>query len=362
MARSARQVTARSAAWLVAFASLALLCACPPTLSRPKSAAHLDALAEGDRHARHGRHDAAAAAFATAAEAADRRVDRDEALYRRSRSLRAAARYDDAIAVLDALAAARPASRRTARALYDAAHLRFEHTGETAAALAGFERIVREHPDAGLGGRALHHWLGHVETHEGRDAAIALARRLEAPLAEASLGGELLWRLAGMLLEAERREEARATLERLVERYPYPQGGHWDDALLRLSELAQEDGDAPRAIAALEALLRRAERTTLVGSYTLPSFPEARLRLARIHRDAGDVDAARRSYERLPRDFPRSRLRATAGYELGVMLLEAGDHERGCDALRGVVEDFEVGRSRRAAAERLARDCEAARR
>lgn len=331
--------------------------ACPPTLSRPRSAAHLDALAEGERHARHGRHDDAVLAFASAAEAADRRVDRDEARYRQSRALRDAGRTEEAIVILDAIAAARPPSRRTARALYDAALLRFEQTDDIPRALEGFEQVVREHPDAGLGGRALHHWLGHVEANEGKDAALALVHVLDASLAETTLGDDLLWRRHELELALDRRTDARATLTLLVERHPYPQGERWDDALLRLAELAVEDGRPDDAIAHLEALLRRAETTTMMGSYTLPAFPEARLRLARIHRDAGRRDAAAESYEALVSDFETSRLRDDALLELSAMQRDAGDRGEACRTLERVLEITDVGRAARAARTRRETEC-----
>jgi tetratricopeptide (TPR) repeat protein len=325
-----------------------LLVGCPPTLSRPHDAAHLDALAEGERHARHGRHDAAAAAFARAAEHADRRVDRDEARYRRSRMLRQAGRVGEAVALLDQIAAERPPSRRTARALYDAALLRYERLDAIVPALEGFERVVREHPDAGLGGRALHHWLGHVERVDGPEASLDLVTRLDADLAPTTLGDDLLWRRHELELVLDRRDAARRTLELLVERHPYPQGERWDDALLRLSELDLAESRVEAAVAHLEALLQRAETTTLVGSYTLPAFPEARLRLARIYRDAGDLERARRDYEALLDDFPTSRLCDDALLELAIMLLDAS-HAEGCRTLARVLEIREVGRAARAA-------------
>ena len=331
--------------------------ACPPTLSRPESAAHLDALAEGERHTRHGRHEEAIRAFAAAAESADRRVDRDEALYRQSRALRDAGRDDEAIVILDAIAATRPPSRRTARALYDAALLRFERTDDVPRALEGFERVVREHPDDGLGGRALHHWLGHVEATEGKEAALALLRTLDASLAETTLGDDLLWRAHELELALDRRAAARATLAHLVERHPYPQGERWDDALLRLAELAQEDGRREEAIAHLEALLQRAETTTMMGSYTLPAFPEARLRLARIHRDAGDRTAAAESYEALVDEFETSRLRDDALLELSAMQRDAGDRAEACRTLERVLEITEVGRAAREARARHETEC-----
>ncbi|MCB9601372.1 MAG: tetratricopeptide repeat protein [Sandaracinus sp.] len=340
--------------FLVAFALL--LFGCPPTLSRPRSPEHLNALAEGERHARHGRHDEAIAAFAHAAETADRRVDRDEARYRQSRALVDAGRYDEAVALLDEIAAVRPPSRRTGRALYDAALLRFERLDAIPQALEGFERVVREHPDEGLGGRALHHWLGWMREHRGVEAVLATIAQLDAVLSESTLGDDLLWRRHELQLAEDRRTEAVATLELLIERHPYPQGERWDDAILLLATMDLEDGRPEAAVARLEAMLERAETTTLMGSYTLPAFPEARLRIARIHRDAGDHAAARRSYEALVDDFPDSTLRDDALYELASMQLDDGDQD-GCDTLQRVLEITDVGRSARAARERLERDC-----
>ncbi len=135
--------------------------------------------------------------------------------------------------------------------------------------------------------------------------------------------------------------------------HPYPQGHRWDEAILRLAEMDVEDGRAADAIARLEGMLERAENTSLIGSYTLPTFPPARLQIARLRRGMGDLDAAAADFERLEDDFPTSTLRDDARVEAGEMWLEAGERERGCDLLRSAVEDFEVGRARRRAARRL---------
>ncbi|HJL30434.1 MAG TPA: tetratricopeptide repeat protein, partial [Polyangiaceae bacterium LLY-WYZ-15_(1-7)] len=291
-----------------------------------------------------------------AADAAERRVDEDEARYRRSRALRRAGRHAEAVEVLDAIAAREPPSRRTARALFDAALLRMEELGDRPAALEGFERVLSEHADSGLAGRALHHRLGAFG--EGEEATKeAFLRRLDRELAATRLHDDVLWALHDLHAEAEDRAGARRALERIVAEHPYPQGHRWDDAILRLAEMDVEDGRPRDAIARLEAMLERSEDTTVVGSYTLPAFIEAQLTIARLHRDAGDRDAAARAYRAVYDDFPRSTLRDDALTELGEMQLGAGEREAGCETLLEVALEFEVGRARRRAAERLGVDC-----
>lgn len=334
-----------------------LLTGCPPTLSRPHSAEYRDHLAIGERHMRHGRYAESANEFALAAEEADRRVDRDEALYRQSRALKRGERWDEAVAVLDEIAARRPVSRRTARATLDASLIRYERLEEHDAALAGFERILRQHSDEGPAARALILIVAH---HRERSIADALrvVMGFRGELASTDLGDDLLAMEADLRLEAEDREGARRALEQIVEDYPYPQGHRWDDAIEQLAEMDVEDGNATRAIERLEAMLERAEGTTVVGSYTLPAFPRAQLRIARLQRDVlHDYDAAEDAFDAVYDDFPDSTLRDDARVELGEMLLDQGNRTRGCRILRDAIEEFEVGGARRRALTRIQREC-----
>ncbi len=340
-----------------AAACMVLLAGCPPTLSRPGSPAFETRLAYGEREMRHGRFAAAEVAFAEAAAVARRRVDRDEALYRRSRALRRSRRFAEAVEVLEKIAARRPPSRRTARALFDAARLRDEHLGETELAVAGYARVVREHSNEGPASRALALWLAHARGRSPTQA-LSLVTSLEAELAGTDLGDDLLMAEHGLRLEVGDRAGARDALERIVRAYPYPQGHRWDEALLRLADMELEDSRPLRAIGWLEELLQRAETTTLVGSYTLPAFPLAQLRIARIHRDfTGDTEAARRAFRDVARNFPDSRLRDDATVELGELLLDHGDTVGGCQLLRAALREFEVGSARRRALRRVTSDC-----
>ncbi|NCQ62192.1 MAG: hypothetical protein GW913_16170, partial [Myxococcales bacterium] len=166
----------------MALSSLALLGAlllagCPPTLSRPHSIEAERALATGDRHAHYGRVAEAVDAYRLAARLADRRVDRDEALYRLAQVFGHAGRYEGAVMVLDRIAARRPMSRRTVRALYDGSLLRLTKLHQREAGLAGLLRVATEYGDSGLAGRAFFHLL-EAQRDAGDAQALAWLRQL----------------------------------------------------------------------------------------------------------------------------------------------------------------------------------------
>lgn len=331
-------------------------CARMVTLSEPDSPGYMDAMAEATRHEHHGRLEEAERAYARAVKLARRRVDQDEARYRRANILEELGQHEQALRLFDAIAVREPPSRRTARATFDAALLR-EQLGRREKAMAGFREVVREHPDSGLGGRALW-YLVKDRRDRGDDAgALAMLRPLYPRLRETTLGDDVLHHRAIILLDRGDREGARRALERIVDEHPYPQGHRWDDALMKLADLAEEDGQLLRAAGYMRALVRPHETTSMVGSYTLPNMPKAQLRMARLYRRAGAHEEAASAYRELGDEFPRSILRDDALYELGDMRFEQGRRQEACELFREVTEEFEVGHARREAADRLARDC-----
>jgi tetratricopeptide (TPR) repeat protein len=332
------------------------LTACVPTLSAPRSETHLDRMAEASRHHVHGRDEAAAASFHEAAEAADRRVDRDEALYREAQSRRRAGELDAALTLFDEVAAFEPPSRRTARALFESARVRLER-GERERALADLRAVCERFPAEGPASRALRLLALEAGGPEGR---LALVRSFAA-ITEPDLRDDLHTLEAEALLERAGpgdRAAARAALERIVTERRYPLALRWDDTFMRLSELASEDGEPDAAIAYLERMLAPHSDGLVPGSYTQPRMPEAALRIARLERDdRHDREAADAAFQRVVREFGSSTLSDDARVERAEMWLDAGQRERGCALLREALDHVEVGAAARRAREHIASDC-----
>jgi tetratricopeptide (TPR) repeat protein len=348
----ARRPAAETGSLLLAL----LVTGCVPTISQPRGEAHLSAMRDATRHYHHGRMDEAAAAWDEAARAAERRVDRDEAEYRRARALRRMDRDREALALLDAIAARRPVSRRTVRARFDAALIRLD-LGETERALAAFEHIVREHPGDGPAGRSLR-LLMEARESEPAEARLSFLRSLYEAVGRSDLGDDILTYEAAILRAQGERAAAVEVYERLLADHAYPHGQRWDETFHRLADLAEEAGEHEAAVEYLRRMIEVHAHTITPGSQTPPGFPRARLRMARIYRDhLDDPERAAEHFRGTYEQFPTSRLRDDALYELGAMWLDRGRAARGCAVLERVVREFEVGHARRLAAERLEADC-----
>lgn len=343
---------------LLSLLPLLLLVGCPAVLSQPRGEEHIAAMQQGEAALTHHRDEEAVTAFATAARTAERRVDRDEAEFEEAQALERLGRYDEALVLLDRVGNREPNLRRTARAIYDAARIRLELLNQREPAMQGFERVVREHPEDGLENISIRRLVDDYEARGDLDGAIALLDRLYGDVGSTRAGDDLLRAKADLQLAKGDRAGARATLEKLVAEHPYPYGHSWDNALMKLAEMDLEDGNPRAAIERYETIVSVNEETNLVGSYTLPTMPEAQIRIARIYRDQlSDRDAASRAYDDVGERFPRSTLRDDAQYEAGVMWLDAHETRRGCRYLSHVVADFEVGHARRQAIARMRTDC-----
>jgi tetratricopeptide (TPR) repeat protein len=337
---------------------LSLAAACVPTISQPRGEQHLAKLAEAEADQHAGRYEEAVAAYKAAAASAERRVDRDEALYRASRVLARMDRLPEAIALCDELAAADPPARRTLRARLDAARYRLS-TGEEARAEQDLLRLVLEDPDSGAGKSALRLLIArHVEAATSHDEALAWLDGLLGQVKDAPSQETLLNVKAEVLLALGRRADAIQTLEQQIARFPYPKGHRWDDALYRLADLALDDGDPTRAIGYLEKMIEVHESSFIVGSYTRPLFSKAALRIARIYRDQlHDPAAALKAYGRVRSEFPKSLVADDALQEEAELLFAQGKKDEACALLREVLEQHEVGAARHRAEAQLAKDC-----
>jgi tetratricopeptide (TPR) repeat protein len=342
---------ARRAALIVA--SVLWATGCPPTLSS-ENEEFSDALRRATSEAEAGRHDAALSAYEQAAAAADRRVDREEALYREARLYERMRRPDAALAIYERIAATRPIARRTLRARLQCARMRMV-LGREDEAERDLAWIVTEAPGSGLAARAL--FLLVHDFASTADERIAMLDALYPRVGTSELGDDILMLGAEACLERDDRACARERLERIADEHPYPQGARFDDALVRLAELAREDRDLPRAIGYLDRLLSVRETTTVVGSYSRPAMPGAALMRARLYRELGDVARALEAYEEAYDGFPTARIRDDALFERALLVLESGDRASGCELLDRLMREFEVGSARRRARAEIERAC-----
>jgi tetratricopeptide (TPR) repeat protein len=337
--------------------STLLVTACAPTLSKPRGEAHLSALAEAERHQHHGRLAEAVMAYERAAISAERRVDRDEALYRASRASARLEDYPRAIALCDRIAEIEPPSRRTLRARLDASRYRLE-LGDDVRAQADLRALVISSPDSGEAKSALRTLLALNVRDASHEGALAYVEGLLRDVKQGALLESLRFERARLLTALGRRDEARRVLEDQVARHPYPQGALWDDALIALADLAEAEKQPARAIAYLEQMLSVHESALMMGSYTRATFPRAALRVARLYRDAlSQPDEAAEAYARVRAWFPKSLVADDALAEEGELWLSRGERDKGCSMLREVVTTYEVGAARRRAERRIASDC-----
>ncbi len=349
----------RSSDWLLL--ALCVSAACAPTLSKPRGTKHLSALAEAERHQFHGRLDQAAASYEQAAVSAERRVDRDEALYRASRVRARQGSFEQAIALCDRIAEAKPPSRRTLRATLDAARYRIAlgQSYQTERAASDLRTIVVKHPDSGEAKSALRVLLGLRVSSAEPAQALAFVQTLAHEVKAGFAAESLMYEESALLIALDRKPEARTLLEAQVKRFPYPQGGLWDDGLWRLADLAEQAGDPRAAVAYLEQMIAVHETAHLIGTYTRPRFSQAALRIARIYRDdIADLDAAVRAFRHTRNEFPTSLVVDDALEEEAEIWLSRGNKSQGCALLKQLLAQHEVGAARRKASARLAADCQ----
>lgn len=325
----------------------------------PRGEEHLDALAEAEGHLHHGRLQEAVKAFGRAAEAAERRVDKDESLYRQSRVYARLGDYTSALRICNELASADPIARRTLRARLDAGRYRIL-LGEQDRAVRDLRTLVLEYPDSAAAKGALRVLVQiHVREAESVEKGLFWLKTLQSEIEEGNTTHEtLLYLEADLLISRGKRAEAIEVLEQQIEQYPYPHGRRWDNALWVLADLALEEGDADTAVKRLESMIAVHESSLILGSYTRPMFSKAALRIARVYRDNLDnPKAALAAFARVRKEFPNSLVVDDALEEEAMLRIDQGDSKKGCELLREVTDKHEVGSARRRADARIKQHC-----
>lgn len=319
------------ACWIV---SAALVAACGSAPRLPPALERSLRVAEGLERA--GRHADAADAYArTYARCGNQRALCATAMLREADQRARAGEGARARVQYETMASRYPRHRDAPRALRRAAALRLA-AGDRTGGRALLERTMRTVPAHGEATRALALYVRSFEDADDLPGALDALRRLERAIGPSALGDNLLLERARLELRRGRPGDAERTLLTLVHDHPYPAGA-WDEALWMLADLAEARGDVRAAIRALETMVSVYESAAIVGSYNLPRFDDAELRIARLWLDGlHDPRRAIQSAERLRARYPDSVLRDDSVVLEARAHETAGDHAAAC-ALRGTL-------------------------
>ncbi|MBX3220161.1 MAG: tetratricopeptide repeat protein [Labilithrix sp.] len=319
--------------------ALALALVLPALACAPnRGAAYEKSLAEARRAHHAGRFDAAADRFDEAARTA--KIPRD-AVYARYEAALARARAGDvarAARELRAIADARPPNAYSAQAAFKAADLAWK--SDPSAGYAELEAVALRFPENGVGKVALVRVLRR-DDESGPAATLAHLDALGPKLAKTALEEDIAYERAKRVAELGRLEEARDAFVAVADRWPYPGGAYFDDALYRASEIEEKLGRPREAIALLERMLSFRERSVTIGSYERPRYVPAVLRIAKLYEERlGDRAGARATYHRLYADFKTSTLRDDALWHEAALWEMDGDTDTACDRLSTLTRAF----------------------
>ncbi|HEX3776116.1 MAG TPA: tetratricopeptide repeat protein [Polyangiaceae bacterium] len=298
-----------------------LLCACAPAL--PPSYVRAEHSAEQAYEG--GQFVAAAQYWLEAAESAASPRDRAEARYRAATADERAGDVERARSLYTQLANGK--SERAARSTFALADLRLR-SGDEAGGYAELEAAIRKYPSSGVAGLALRRYFAELAEHGGDAAVLAYISRVEPGLDQSERAEQLLYERARRLENEAKLAEARDAYLVVAERFPYPYGAYWDDALFHGASCEERLDNPTRAIALLERMLAAREVSHMTGSYERPRYAEAAFHLAELYRDAlHDEPRARRAFHAFYVDFPSSILRDDALWQEALLARHASNTE-----------------------------------
>ena len=298
---------------------VAALAACAPTLP----AAYLHARDEAERDYAGGHFTDAAKSWLEAARTADTARDRSDARYRAATSYQRAGQLDQARELYMLLANGK--SDRAARSAFTLADLRLQ-SGDEAGGYAELEAAIRKYPSSGVANLALTRYFAFLAAKAGDQAVLEYVTHPPADLASSELAEQLRYERGRRLDALGATKQAGETYVELANRYPYPHGAYWDDALFRAADCAERLHQPRRALELLLSMLAAREASHLSGSYERPRFADAAFRVAELYRDElKDPEAARRAFRGVFVDYPSSTLRDDALWQEALIARSSGD-------------------------------------
>jgi TolA-binding protein len=302
------------------------------------------AYAAGDRAYTAGRFAEAAQAYEEAAKIAERDRDKEEALFAAADSLYRGGDEDGALKLFDQLAAVRPAAERTYYAAFRAARIRIAR-GQVKEGYAALAKVFAEAPESGVAHQALRKVVRHVEDTDGKAAALKYEEGLYPTFEGTRLGEEILYDVSLRKIDIGDANGALAGFLQCADKYPYPSGALFDDALFHASLLHEQLGNAPAAIDDLRRLLAVREKSDLNGTYDRPRMGPAQFRIAELQRDKlGDHPSARASFRKVYDDFPKSLLRPKALFFEAKLAHDDGDEPGACAVAKKLLAEFSDSR------------------
>ncbi|MGD0524755.1 MAG: tetratricopeptide repeat protein [Polyangiaceae bacterium] len=322
-----------------ALAALALASCASSACGGPSRGAAFDrAYAAAARAESAGRLAEAADDYDHAAATAKRPRDRDQAHWSAADVLARAGRVADAVARLDRMAED-ATSEHQVEATYRATLLRIEH-GDADRGWRDLEGLPRRYPAHGVSHVAVRKLVEHADA-SGPEAASAELATLERDLDKTDLA-PLVAYLSAEHVEARGADvAARDAYLHIADRWPYPHGAFFDDALWHASLLDEKLGRAQAAADDLERLVAVRETTGIMGSYERARYVPSMLRLGELYRDAlHDHAKARATFHRLYTDYAHSTKRAEGLWREAAIWRQDGDAKTACDRLSTLVHDF----------------------
>jgi TolA-binding protein len=315
-----------------ALALCCLLLACAPTLP----AGYMRARDEAESSYGNGQFEVAATHWLAAAAAAASARDRNDARYRAAASYERAGNTAKARQLYELLASGK--SDRAPRAALALADLRIR-AGDEAAGYAELETVIRKYPASGVSGVSLKRYFSRLAERGGDQAVLDYIAQAEPALDGTELGEQLLYERARRLDTSGKLSEARDAYLVVADRFPYPHGAYWDDALFRGAECEQHLGNPKRALELLTHMLAAREESHLSGSYERPRFADAAFKIAELYRDElHDPATARRAFRGVFVDYPSSTLRDDALWQEA--LIARGTSDDPCAPLALLIRDL----------------------
>ena len=295
-------------------------------------------MAEGSRAESAGRLAEAVEAYDRAASTAKRSRDRDQSRWDAADVLAREQDISGAVARFEAIARD-GTSEHQAEAAYRVAILRIHH-GDADEGWRELETVPRRFPSSGIAHVAVRRLVEHAD-EGGPSSSAAELRSLEGDLGSTELAPLVAFLSAEHIEAAGDAARARDRYASIADRWPYPCGAFFDDALWHASLLDESLGRYQAAVDDLERLVRVRETTSIMGSYERLKYVPAMLRLGELYRDRlHDRPRARATFHRLYTDFDRSTKRAEALWLEAALWREDGDRAKACETLGTLVREF----------------------